>query len=37
MSNSATKVSMRGLRPSPSMIISLFALLVAMSTGPTPP
>ena len=33
MSNSATKVSIRGLRPSPSLIISLFALLVAMSTG----
>ena len=33
MPNSATKVSIRGLRPSPSLIISLFALLVAMSTG----
>jgi hypothetical protein len=33
MSNSASKVSIRGMRPSPSMIISLFALLVAMSTG----
>ena len=30
---SANKVSIRRLRPSPSLIISLFALLVAMSTG----
>ena len=33
MSNSATKVSMRRLRPSPSIVISMFALLIAMSTG----
>ena len=33
MSNNANKVSIRRLRPSPSMVISLFALLVAMSTG----
>ena len=33
MSNNVNKVSIRRLRPSPSMIISLFALLVALSTG----
>ena len=33
MSSSATRVSMRRLRPSPSIVISLFALLIAMSTG----
>jgi hypothetical protein len=33
MSNNADKVSTRRLRPSSSMVISLFALLVAMSTG----
>ena len=32
------KDSMRLMRPSPAMIVSLFALLVAMSTGArTPP
>ena len=33
MRDNANNVSMRRLRPSPAMIISLFALLVAMSTG----
>ena len=33
MRNNADKISMRRLRPSPAMVISLFALLVAMSTG----
>jgi hypothetical protein len=33
MSNSANKYSIRGLRPSPAMVISLFALVVALSTG----
>ena len=33
MSNNANKDSMRRLRPSPAIVISLFALLIAMSTG----
>src|SRR5688500_3926963 len=33
MSNNANRVSIRRLRPSPTMVISLLALLVAMSTG----
>jgi hypothetical protein len=33
MRNNANKLSLRRLRPSPAMIIALFALLVAMSTG----
>ena len=33
MWNNTSKVSAQRLRPSPAMIVALFALLVAMSTG----